>query len=154
MKPKIFVLDVDGVLTNGQFLYDQNGKSHKIFGADDSDALKLLEPFMKIFFVTADKRGFPISKKRVVDDMGYPLELVSSHDRINWIEKNFKLSETIYMGDGFFDNITMSKVSYSIAPSNSDPKAKDAANYVTSRQGGDRAVAEACMHLLEVFFNE
>ena len=45
MKPKIFVLDVDGVLTNGQFLYDQNGKSHKIFGADDSDALKLLEPF-------------------------------------------------------------------------------------------------------------
>ena len=29
---------------------------------------------------------------------------------------------------------------------------KQHANYVTSRSGGDRAVAEACLHILEKFF--
>ena len=32
IKPKIFLLDVDGVMTNGQFLYSSKGKSFKIFG--------------------------------------------------------------------------------------------------------------------------
>ena len=30
--PSIFILDVDGVLTNGQFLYTDKGKVMKIFG--------------------------------------------------------------------------------------------------------------------------
>ena len=45
----------------------------------------------------------------------------------------------------------MSKVGYSIAPSNSDENAKKQANYVTKRSGGDRAVAEACVHILKKF---
>ena len=45
MKKKIIknlVLDVDGVMTNGQFFYDKNGKCIKIFGPDDNDALSIL----------------------------------------------------------------------------------------------------------------
>ena len=37
MKIKVFILDVDGVMTNGQFLYNEDGKSYKIFGPDDND---------------------------------------------------------------------------------------------------------------------
>ena len=37
-----FVLDVDGVLTTGQFLYSVNGKIYKVFGPHDSDGLKML----------------------------------------------------------------------------------------------------------------
>ena len=48
IKPKIFLLDVDGVMTNGQFLYSSKGKSFKIFGPDDHDGLSLLKPFLKI----------------------------------------------------------------------------------------------------------
>ena len=40
-----FIIDVDGVLSTGQFLYDVNGKRFKIFGPDDNDALKLLKSF-------------------------------------------------------------------------------------------------------------
>ena len=46
----------------------------------------------------------------------------------------------------------MKEVGYSIAPSNSDPNAQKYASYVTQRSGGNRAVAEACLHLLEKFF--
>ena len=46
----------------------------------------------------------------------------------------------------------MREVGYSIATSNSDNNAKDSASYITERCGGDRAVAEACLHILQVFF--
>ena len=56
------------------------------------------------------------------------------------------------MGDGIFDHYVMREVGYSIAPANADHLAKQSAHYVTQRSGGDRAVAEACLHILEKFF--
>lgn len=151
-KPKYFILDVDGVLTSGQFLYSVEGKVMKIFGPDDNDALSLLRPYLEICFVTGDNRGFPITQKRIVDDMKYPLHLVSTIRRIEWIAENHAMDEVIYMGDGIFDHYVFKKVGYSIAPSNADNLARKYANYVTTRSGGDRAVAEACLHILETFF--
>ena len=103
----------------------------KIFGPDDNDALKLISKFIEIRFITADKRGLPISRKRICEDMGYELDLVSSFERLEWINKKYKFEEVIYMGDGIFDRKIMSKVGYSIAPSNSDAGTKKQANYVT-----------------------
>ena len=61
--PEIFLCDVDGVLTDGKFYYSESGKIMKKFGADDNDALSLLDPYIKIQFISGDKRGFSISKK-------------------------------------------------------------------------------------------
>lgn len=153
MKPKIFILDVDGVMTTGQFIYTENGKIAKIFGADDNDALSLLKQYIKdIIFVTGDKKGYKITQKRIVEDMKYPLFLVSTIDRIKWIKERFDPKEVIYMGDGIFDHYVMKEVGYSIATSDSDPNAIKYANYVTKRKGGERAVAEACLHIMEEFF--
>jgi len=150
--PKCFILDVDGVMTTGQFLYTSDGKAMKIFGPDDNDGLSLLKPFIEIRFVTGDKKGFPISKKRIVDDMGFSLDIVSTIRRIDWIAELYDKDEVIYMGDGIFDHYVMKQVGYSIAPANADRIAKEYANYITERSGGDRAVAEACLHILEKFF--
>lgn len=152
IKPKAFILDVDGVITTGQFLYTQDGKAAKVFGPDDNDALSLLKPYLEIIFVTGDKKGFTISQKRIVDDMKYPLELVSTIRRLEWIAERYPLNEVIYMGDGIFDHYIFKKVGYSIATINSDENARKHANYVTKRAGGDRAVAEACLHILKKFF--
>lgn len=152
IEPKCLILDVDGVMTTGQFLYTSDGKAMKVFGPDDNDGLSLLQPYMEIRFVTGDKKGFPISKKRIVDDMGFPLDLVSTIRRINWIEERYETSNVIYMGDGIFDHYVMKQVGYSIAPANADCIAKQHASFVTQRSGADRAVAEACLHILEKFF--
>tara|TARA_B100000401_G_scaffold327998_1_gene227871 strand:+ start:170 stop:694 length:525 start_codon:yes stop_codon:yes gene_type:complete len=151
-KPKVFVLDVDGVLTTGQFFYTEDGKYIKCFGPDDNDGLSLLKGFMDIRFITGDKRGFNISHKRIVEDMNYKLDLVSTIERVEWLSSKYSLKDLIYMGDGIFDHLVMSKVAYSIAPSNADKTAKKYADYVTERRGGDRAVAEACLHILDKFF--
>lgn len=149
--PKFFVLDVDGVLTDGGFYYTESGKMAKKFGADDNDALSLLRPYMDIVFVTGDKRGFEISNKRV-SDMHFKLELVSTIKRIEWIKERYDPRKVVYMGDGIFDHYVMREVGYSIATGDADSHAKKYADYVCDRIGGKRAVAEACLHLLDRFF--
>lgn len=151
-KPLIFILDVDGVMTTGQFFYTAEGKAMKVFGADDNDGLSLLCPFIEIRFVTGDKKGYPISKKRIVDDMGFALDLVSTIRRIDWIAERYDPARVIYMGDGIFDHYVMKKVGYAIAPANADRNARACADFVTERAGGGRAVAEACLHVMEKFF--
>lgn len=154
MLPKVFILDVDGVLTDGTFYYTEDGKVMKKFGADDNDALSLLKPYVKIIFVTGDKRGFQISKKRIVDDMHFELELVSTIRRIEWIKNRYNPQEVIYMGDGIFDHYVMREVGYSVATNNADFNTKQFASYITERNGGERAVAEASLHILEKFFRK
>ncbi len=150
--PRVFILDVDGVMTTGQFFYSAEGKAMKVFGADDNDGLSLLKPHLDIRFVTGDKKGWPISAKRIVDDMGFQLDLVSTVRRIDWIAERYDPAQVIYMGDGIFDHYVMGKVAYAIAPANADKNAKQFAHFITERSGGDRAVAEACLHILERFF--
>jgi len=152
IKPTCFILDVDGVMTTGHFLYTVDGKVMKVFGPDDNDGLSLLKTHLNIRFVTGDKKGFPISKKRIVDDMGFALDLVSTIRRVEWIKEQCPLEQVIYMGDGIFDHYVMREVGYAIAPANADKFAKQHAQYVTERSGGDRAVAEACLHIMEKFF--
>lgn len=117
-------MDVDGVLTDGSFYYSVDGKVMKKFGADDNDALSLLQPYLECIFVTGDKRGFKISKKRIADDMHMQLELVSTIKRIDWIKERYNPEEVIYMGDGIFDHYVMQNVGYSISTNNGDDNAK------------------------------
>lgn len=148
----LFVLDLDGVLTDGKFYYSSAGKILKAFGADDNDALKSIAQFFEIIVVTADRVGFEISKKRVTEDMGLPLFLVPAKGRGKWISEKYPSRFRIYMGDGIFDPQVFQEVDYSIAPANASRPTQEAANFVTNQCGGDRAVAEACTHIANKFF--
>ena len=150
-KPSVFILDVDGVLTTGHFIYSSEGKVMKVFGKDDSDGLNLLKQKMQIKLVSGDKTGFNISKKRA-EDMNIEISLVSTVNRIDWINKNFDIANTIYMGDGIFDHYVFKKIFYSIAPNNAHIFAKREADYITASKSGNGSVAEACLHILETFF--
>ena len=56
------------------------------------------------------------------------------------------------MGDGIFDHYVFKAVGYAIATADADEYAKKTADFVTKRNSGERAVAEACLHILEKFF--
>ena len=141
---KVFYLDVDGVLTDGTFMYDSTGKSHKTFGADDSDALQILAKHIHIEFISADHRGLDISRARVERDMGFILNLVPSGSRLEWLSARHDVNDIIYMGDGFVDAPILRRVSMGISPRNASPLAQRAADVVTEAAGGHGAVAEAC----------
>ncbi len=152
MKKKLFfLLDVDGVMTTGQFIYSQKGKVFKIFGPHDSDGLKLIKNLINIEFLTADRRGFVISKKRISHDLGFKIHLVDEKKRMEFIKKKYGFRNTIYMGDGIFDSYILKKVKYGIAPKNARTEAKKNANFVTRNKSGEGAVLDASLHILKKF---
>jgi len=148
-----FILDVDGVMTTGQFLYSSEGKALKIFGPHDADGLKLLKHKVAISFITADKRGFLISKKRI-EDMGYPIELVSESERYEFVKNKYGLENTIFMGDGIFDVALIRDCVLGIAPANARAEAKHVADYITPSRSAEGAVCDACLWILENHFSE
>jgi len=148
---KNLILDVDGVLTAGQFLYTKHGKFAKTFGPHDNDGIKLISKLIKVYAISADKRGFEISKRRVAIDMGLKLKLVSESTRLSWLQKNFDLKNSVYMGDGIYDAIIFDYVGYSIAPANAFYLARNRADFVTNAKAGEGAVAEACLHIMKKF---
>ena len=154
-KPKYFILDVDGVMTDGTFYYSKSGKILKLFGPDDHDALLYIKKYLHVEFITSDrKKGYEISKKRIVSDMKFKLTRVKASERLNWIKSRFDLNRLIFMGDGIFDSLVMKKVFYSIATIDSDEDCRKIASYVTKKSGGKRAVSEACKHIAKKFFNK
>ena len=145
----VFILDVDGVLTDGKMYYTSEGKWMKAFGADDWDALKQINKYMPLCFITADKRGFPIVEKRIVDEMRFDLHLVSHEpvDRWKWMKEKYYNRNIIFMGDGIFDWFSLSQSFYGITTADALMHVKQCAKYITKRTGGNRAVAEACLHI-------
>lgn len=151
MKPTTFILDVDGVLSNGQFLYSEEGKIYKTFGPHDSDGLKMINELLDIRFISADKRGFEISKKRVTD-MGFEIDLVSASDRYRYIKEKYNLKTVIYMGDGYFDVNILKDSFFGIAPAGSRKEAMRAADFVTESMAASGAIMDACIEIKTRFF--
>jgi len=150
MDIKNFVVDCDGCLSDGKFTYTAEGKVSKVYGDADSDALSILKQRLTIYFVSGDKRGFAITQKRV-EDMGFKVELVSTFERLEWMKSEMDLSQTVFMADGIYDSLVFPHVAYSISPANGFYFTKAKANFVTNAKGGEGAVAEACIHIMEKF---
>ncbi len=151
---ELVAFDVDGVMTDGRFDYTAEGKQMKSFGPDDADALKLLRSTVPIVFVSADRRGFPITERRIAHDMGHDVALVGSGERLGWLAAKAPLDRIAYMGDSFTDIPVLEEVGTGITTADALPGVQAAAGYVTRRRGGDRAVAEACFHLLVERFDQ
>lgn len=147
------IIDVDGVMTTGHFLYSSKGKQYKIFGPHDSDGLKIVKDKLNIIFISADKRGFLISKKRITD-MGYKIELVPEEGRYGWIKRKFDLNKTIFIGDGIFDALIIKDCMFGIAPKNARIEARKWANYITPSRSGEGAVCDACIRINKQFFKK
>lgn len=159
MKKLIIVSDVDGVLTDGSFYYDENGKCMKKFGRDDSDALKILRknlPDVEVHFCSSDFHGFSITEKRI-NDMGYKVDKVSVKDRPQWIEDNFRKDSNnyvVYIGDSFVDIPVYRKADFSCCVNNGHYLAQAEATYVSEMNGGDGGFADCVLEAVSKFVNK
>jgi len=135
---KTIVSDVDGILTDGKFAYTTTGKILKMFGAHDSDGIKLLKSIgYDIKFITADHRGYPISVKRL-EHLGCTLELVEDGKRLEYIKENYG-KDIIYLGDGYYDAAILEYVDVGVTLLNGLPICKSNADVVLQTTGGNGA---------------
>ncbi len=153
-KPIYFIIDVDGVMTTGIQGYSSKGKDLKFFGAHDNDGLKKLRKYINIKFITADSRGFGISKKRIVDHLNFDLKLVKEEKRYDFLNKKYGIKNIIYMGDGIYDAKIIKDCYYGIVPKNARIEARKVSNYITNSKSGEGAVLDACIKILKYFFKK
>ena len=146
---KRFILDVDGVLNDGMLYWGANGKPFKAFGNYDHDGLKLLRKHIEIEFVSADENGFGITHNRIVEHMKFPLTMVKEKDRLDFVLGKGDPKETIFMGDGPYDAKIMPYVGLSFAPAQAWRTARENATHVTEREGGQGAVMDACIYIMD-----
>ena len=153
--PNLFILDIDGVMTTGQFLYSKKGKEYKVFGAHDSDGLKMIKKNIKILFVTSDKGGFKISYQRITKDLGFKIIILDENKRYDYLKKKFGLKNFIYMGDGYYDAKILKECFFGICPKDARIEAKKSSNYITMSKSGEGAVLDACIKIKKkLLYNE
>jgi len=135
------IFDVDGVLTDGTFFYSIDGKILKRFGSHDAQAIKICSSFFNIQLISADKKGFEISKLRA-NHLGLQITLVPEDLRRDWIANNFSREETALVVDSFTDIPSLINVAKSFAPKNGHPELLKRVSSVLNAVGGGGAVAE------------
>jgi 3-deoxy-D-manno-octulosonate 8-phosphate phosphatase (KDO 8-P phosphatase) len=141
------IFDVDGVLTDGTFFYSVEGKILKRFGSHDAQAIRICKDFFNIHLISADQKGFEISKLRA-KHLELPITLVSEKLRSEWIKKNFIRDETALVVDSFTDIPSLENVIKSFAPSNAHPELLNRVSNKLISSGGGGVVAEVLDILL------
>lgn len=149
---KLLILDVDGVLTDGQIIIGDNGQEYKAFNSRDGHGMKLLQyTGVEIAIITGR------TSKTVTHRMkGLGIKHVFQGQRIKlpaYEELLHKLDvqpeQCAYVGDDWVDLSIMSRVGLAIAVQDADARVKQHAHWITPSRGGKGAAREVCELIME-----
>ena len=144
---KLAAFDVDGVMTDGSIMYDENGVEYKTFNAKDGHGLAQLHK-EGIITVIITGRNCPAVDRRAKD-----INITEVHQGVlNKIEvledimKRYDVSfdEVAYMGDDVPDVCILEKVGLAGCPKDAIQEVKDIANFESDKNGGCGAVRDFC----------
>ncbi|SNX27846.1 3-deoxy-D-manno-octulosonate 8-phosphate phosphatase (KDO 8-P phosphatase) [Polynucleobacter meluiroseus] len=150
---KLLVLDVDGVLTDGQVFIGPDGQeAFKSFDIQDGLGIKLLQ---QVGIPTAVITG---RESKMV--LGRCTELGINHVHMGVKDKAIALQEILQalhlkpadcavMGDDWPDLAMMKSAGLRVCPAQAHVSVKDGAHFVTEAAGGKGAVREVCDLILK-----
>ena len=150
---RAFLLDVDGVLTDGAIHQTERGLQTKVINMMDRDSIRAAQE-AGIHFGIISAGGAELVRTRA-QELSISDVYLNAFDKREPYEE-FKLihdlkdEEVAYMGDEIFDVSLLRTVGFAATPSNGHSSAKVAAHYVASRRGGYGAVREVLQMLLYV----
>jgi 3-deoxy-D-manno-octulosonate 8-phosphate phosphatase (KDO 8-P phosphatase) len=148
---KLFLCDVDGVLTTGTVVMGQGGE-YKEFHIQDGLGLRLLQrEGIKVGWIS--NRPSSATQQRAADlkvdflhqDMGSKVaavEAILAQTGLHW-------EEVCFMGDDVVDLGVLQRAGLAVAVANGIVEAKAAAHYVTEAEGGRGAVREVVRMILQ-----
>ena len=152
-KVTTFILDVDGVLTNGKILVTSKGKMLREMNTKDGFIIKYaLEKGFKIFIISG---GTNKGVKERLKDLGIDEIFLGEHRKKNTYEKlikkyNLKKNEIVYMGDDIPDIPVMKKIGVPCCPNDAVPDVKQVSIYVSRKNGGKGCVRDIIEQTLRV----
>lgn len=144
---KLLVIDVDGTLTDGSIYYDDSGESTRKFHVHDGFGIKtLMNTGIECVILTA-------KRSKAVEHRALQLGIVELYQGIQDKAKalnqivdklNILTDSVAYIGDDINDLPALKLVGLPIAVANANTEVKQAAVYITNKQGGYGAVREVC----------
>ncbi len=149
---KLLILDVDGVMTDGSIVYDDEGRETKSFNARDGHGIKLLmRAGVRVALITA--RSSEVVSKRAAE-LGIATVYQGALDKLSAFseilkELSLEAGETAYMGDDIIDLPVLKRAGFSAAPSDAAPEVIGRADYITEKNGGRGAVREVVEVILK-----
>jgi len=149
---KLFLFDVDGVLTDGTITYTHEGNEIKSFHTRDGLGIRLLmESGIEVGLITARESE---AVNRRVQDLGIKHVFQKVKNKLDVFERLLKelhleTSEVGYMGDDWLDLPLLVRVGFAATVADAVPEVLQVAHYVTKRKGGRGAVREVCDLIIE-----
>jgi 3-deoxy-D-manno-octulosonate 8-phosphate phosphatase (KDO 8-P phosphatase) len=149
---RLLIVDVDGVLTDGRIILDNNGNEFKAFHVRDGHGLKMVQ---RVGIGVAIITG---RQSKVVERRAKELGITEVHQRCrNKVEAHTKVNkkfgvadeEVAYVGDDIVDIPLLVRVGLPVAVADADESAKNYALMVTKNAGGRGAVREVTDLLLK-----
>lgn len=148
---ELLILDVDGVLTDGSIIVDEDGRELKRFHVRDGFAIKL---WQKMGFQIAIISGRDCrAVQHRLDDLAITLVTQGSQDKAIALAELTRKSgvqpdRMAALGDDWPDLPILRRVAYPMAVADAEPAVRSAAAFITPRPGGRGAVRDAIEHLL------
>jgi 3-deoxy-D-manno-octulosonate 8-phosphate phosphatase (KDO 8-P phosphatase) len=144
-KVKLLVLDVDGVLTDGQLYYHDDGTESKAFNARDGHGIKLAQR-AGIEVALISGRSSPCVSKRAAD-LGITAVVQGPKDKVPTFERflaerGLGPEQAAFVGDDVVDLPVMRRAGFAVAVADASEHLFDVAHYVTLAPGGRGAVRE------------
>ena len=144
-KIKVFLLDVDGILTNGLIYYASGEVGfNRFFHAQDGFGMRLLKRNgIKVGVISG---GDSLGLRKRVEYLGLDYSFLGNEDKreayLAILEEGYTDEEILYMGDEFFDIPLLERAGFSATVPDVSQEVMDASDYVTYREGGKACVRE------------
>jgi 3-deoxy-D-manno-octulosonate 8-phosphate phosphatase (KDO 8-P phosphatase) len=142
---KALIFDVDGVLTNGRIIYDENGTETKQFNVKDGLIIGYLKKAKILVGAISGRESAAVGKRAVelkfdfchqgiVDKVGVFNKIAEFH--------KLKKKEIAYVGDDINDLEVLRNCGLSVCPLDSPVYIRSAVDLVSLAKGGNGVVRE------------
>lgn len=149
---RLLILDVDGVMTDGSIIYNDQGQETKSFNVRDGHGIKLLRRGgVGCALITARSSEVVGHRAR---NLGIELVYQGALDKVAALgdilkKTDISADETAYVGDDVVDLPVLSRVGFSVAVGDAALEVKERVDYVTENPGGRGAVREVAELILK-----
>jgi 3-deoxy-D-manno-octulosonate 8-phosphate phosphatase (KDO 8-P phosphatase) len=149
---KLLLLDVDGVLTNGDIVYTDEGGEIKIFNVRDGFGIRMLQKAgVQVGIVTGRSSGALLHRcKNLGISMIYD-DVKNKSDILDDVVSKTGLNpqEIAFVGDDLPDIALLKKSGAAIAVADAHETVKAISHFTTRQNGGNGAVREICEWILK-----
>lgn len=149
---ELILSDVDGVLTDGRIVYDNQGIETKRFHVRDGLGIKLWQSAGRKFGIVTQRSSRIVKLRAGELDIAFCKQAVAN--KIAVIQEiaeqcDLEMRQICFIGDDLPDLPALRAVGLGIAVADAADELHEAADYTTERNGGNGAVREAIEMILK-----